>query len=29
MVYCSLLVALNFLVDVAYSLLDRRIQLDA
>ena len=28
-VYCSLLVALNFLVDVAYSLLDRRIQLDA
>lgn len=29
MVYCTLLVALNFLVDIAYTLLDRRIQLDA
>jgi oligopeptide transport system permease protein len=29
MVYCTLLVALNFLVDIAYSLLDRRIKLDA
>jgi len=29
MVYCSLLVALNFLVDVAYTFLDRRIKLDA
>jgi oligopeptide transport system permease protein len=29
MVYCTLLVALNFLVDVAYTFLDRRIKLDA
>lgn len=28
-VYCTLLVVLNFLVDVAYTLLDRRIKLDA
>jgi oligopeptide transport system permease protein len=29
MVYCTLLVALNFLVDIAYTFLDRRIKLDA
>ena len=29
MVYCTLLVALNFAVDVAYTFLDRRIKLDA
>ena len=28
-VYCTLLVALNFLVDLAYTFLDRRIKLDA
>ena len=28
-VYCTLLVGLNLLVDVIYSMLDRRIQLDA
>jgi oligopeptide transport system permease protein len=28
-VYCTLLVVLNFVVDLAYSLLDRRIKLDA
>ena len=27
-VYCTLLVVLNFVVDLAYSLLDRRIKLD-
>jgi oligopeptide transport system permease protein len=29
LVYCTLLVTLNFLVDLAYTLLDRRIKLDA